>query len=66
LILEIGTNLTLKDKSLSIITPIWIKYLKEREQTFRGKMDRVKPRNGLLKQKDLEGFITLNPIRLPR
>ena len=64
LIKHFGANLTLKDKSLSITMPFWAKYLKSREESYMAKMSRGKPKNHLVKQGDLSGFIPLNPIWL--
>lgn len=64
LIREIGYNLILKGKLLSIITPKWISYLKDYYTDFSVKNSRVQPKKSVAVYSDLGACEPLNPILL--
>jgi DNA invertase Pin-like site-specific DNA recombinase len=60
IIRELGYNLVLKDKSLSIITPKWINYLKEYVNEISAKKPWVQPKNNVIKYSCFRDFTPLN------
>ncbi|QNM84903.1 recombinase family protein [Polaribacter pectinis] len=60
IIRELGYNLTLKDKSLSIITPKWINYLKEYVIEISAQNPWVQPKNKVDKYSSFRDFTPLN------
>lgn len=64
ILLEIGYNLKLKDKKVSILTPFWLNYLKKCSDRFNTEIARVQPMKNLDLQRVLEAKLPLNPIRL--
>ena len=61
---EIGYNLVLKDKSLSILTPKWILYLQDYITNHGAKKPWVQPNKVVVEYKDLGCFTPLIPNRL--
>jgi len=60
IIRELGYNLTLKDKSLSIITPKWINYLTKYVNDISAQKPWVQPKNNVEKYSCSSDFTPLN------
>lgn len=64
MIFELGYNLTLKDKLVSMITSKTLLYIKECELKYSKEKSRVQPKNHVDKYSDFNDFTLLNPILL--